>query len=210
MVKHDLVLFDLDGTLLDTSLGIFHSVRYAEKKMGFEAIGDKQLVQFIGPPPKMVYKKLYNISDEDALKATKYHREYGMGQAIYEAKVYDNIVEILKYIKSGKAKIGVTTLKTQNIAEKILDNVGIGRLFDVIIGMDESESLTKCDIIKLAINRTSTTGSVLMVGDSQYDYDGAMNAGIEFIGVLYGFGFERGKQYPFKTVESVKELLNYV
>ena len=49
-----------------------------------------------------------------------------------------------------------------------------------------------------------------MVGDSQYDYDGAMNAGIEFIGVLYGFGFERGKQYPFKTVESVKELLNHV
>lgn len=209
-MKYELVLFDLDGTLLNTSLGIFNSVRYVEKQMGFKRLDDKLLKQFIGPPPKVMYKKIYGISDAAAVKATYFHREYGAKKAIYEAIIYDNIDKVLQYIKNKGVKAGVATLKSQHIAEKVLDIVGIKEFFDVIVGMDESESLTKYDIIKSAIHKTSTKGKVLMVGDSQYDYEGAVKADVDFIGVLYGFGFSYGKHYPFYTVDHAKQLISYI
>lgn len=209
-MKYDLVLFDLDGTLLDTSLGIFNSVRYAENQMGFKRIADELLVQFVGPPPKVMYKKMYDVSDEDAVNATNFHREYGVRKAIYEAKMYDKVDDVLQYIKNKGVKTGVATLKSQYIAEKVLDIARIRKFFDIIVGMDESETLTKCDIIKSAINKTSIKGNVLMVGDSQYDYEGAIKAGIEFVGALYGFGFEHGKHYPFYTIGHIKELIDYI
>lgn len=55
--KYELVIFDLDGTLLDTSPGIFNSVRFAEQQMGFTPILDARLKEFVGPPPKSMYMK---------------------------------------------------------------------------------------------------------------------------------------------------------
>ena len=66
MKKYKLIIFDLDGTLLDTSKGIFNSVRYAEKMMGFEPLKDDKLKEFVGPPPKDMYMKDYGISEYDA------------------------------------------------------------------------------------------------------------------------------------------------
>lgn len=122
----------------------------------------------------------------------------------------DRAIELyrLENFKEQGIKLAVSTLKSQKIAEKVLENFGISHFFDSIVGMDENESFTKCDTIKLVINKTSTVGRVLMVGDSRYDYEGAVSAGVDFVGVLYGFGFESKKKYPFSTVEQVEELMD--
>lgn len=208
--KYELIIFDLDGTLLDTSPGIFNSVRFAEQQMGFIPILDSRLKEFVGPPPKSMYMKIYGVDENTAMEAAKCHRQYGREKAIYEANIYQGITTLLENLKTQGLKLAVSTLKSQRIAEIILDNYGLSLFFDSIIGMDENETFTKCDTIKLAINKTSTSGKVLMVGDSQYDYEGAVNAGVDFVGVLYGFGFESEKSYPFNTVKLVQELVDYI
>lgn len=188
-MKYELMIFDLDGTLLDTSLGIFNSVRYAERKMRFAPISDEKLREFVGPPPKEMYKKMYGADEDTALQAARYHREYGRTKAIYEASIYLGMESTLKILKDSGMKLAVATLKSQKIAESILSNFELLQYFDLVVGMDESESMTKCQLILKVIEETKTTGKVVMIGDSQYDLDGAEEAGVDFIAVLYGFGF---------------------
>lgn len=203
--NYELILFDLDGTLLDTSPGIFNSVRYAESQLDLPPIPDARLQEFVGPPPKSMYMQIYGLDEDRALLAAQKHREYGRTKAIFEAKVYPGIVELLSCLKDWGYKLAVATLKSQKIAETILEYYGIGRYFDVIIGMDPQETLTKCRTIQLAISKTNTAGNAVLIGDSQYDYDGAQEAEIDFLGVLYGFGFCGGCQYIFPTIEAPAE-----
>lgn len=210
-MKYELVLFDLDGTLLDTSLGIFNSVRFAEKCMGFNPVKDELLSRFVGPPPKIMYQEIYGISEQEAAEATKYHRQYGATQAIYEARVYDHMVELLQILKQKDIKAGVATLKSQHIAEKVLEVSGIKSFFEIIVGMDDSESLTKADTIRMASMVTGANSNIVLVGDSFYDMEGASEAHIDFIGVKYGFGFSDRNSIPYgrfvKTVAELKEIL---
>ena len=190
--KYKLIIFDLDGTLLDTSQGIFNSVRYAEEKMSLEAIADDDLRKFVGPPPAEMYKKLYGLNDEQSLKAAGYHREYGSSKAVYEAKLYSGVTETLDYLSKQGYILAVATLKRQDIAEKILSLYGIGGYFAHIAGMNHAETDTKSGLIKrvCTLENIVPCDEVLMVGDSQYDYEGAKEAGVDFLGVSYGFGFE--------------------
>lgn len=206
MRKYELVIFDLDGTLLDTSEGIFGSVRYAEQKLGLVSASEEQLKEFLGPPPKEMYQKVYHIDENIALEATKYHREYGREKAIYQAKVYPNMLECLQQLKQKGIKLAVATLKAQDIAETILKHFGLVQYFDCIIGMDGKEGLRKSDLIRMAIEKTSIIEKVLMVGDSIYDLEGAREADVEFLGVLYGFGFQDINRGQVGYVESIEEI----
>lgn len=192
--KHyELILFDLDGTLLDTSAGIFGSVRYAEQAMGFTPVAQEQLRLFVGPPPMQMYQQIYGADAETAAKATAYHRQYSREKAIYEATVYPGMIETLTALQQQGYKLGVATLKGQKIAEKVLKVHGLSGFFQVIVGMDEGESFTKCKTIQVAMAQTNTTGKALMVGDSEYDYVGACEASVDFLGVTYGFGIEENE-----------------
>lgn len=209
-MKYDLVIFDLDGTLLDTSPGIYNSVRYAERKLGLARIPDGRLREFVGPPPKEMYRKIYGLDDEAALQAAKYHREYGRTKAIYEASVYPGIEDVLKWLKSMNVKLAVSTLKSQKIAETILENFALWNYFDSVAGMDDSESMTKCQTILKAIEETGIPGNrAVMVGDSRYDLDGAEEAGVDFVEVMYGFGFVRptGRNRFIRKVSELSNIL---
>jgi phosphoglycolate phosphatase len=204
---YKMIIFDLDGTLLDTSIGIYNSVRYAEKKLGLKPILDSDLKKFVGPPPKNMYMELYGLNQGTAGNAVRLHREYGKNQGLYEAHLYPNIVDVLSRLKDEGCITAVATLKNQHIAERILEYFDLKKYFEVIIGMDDEETYTKGIVIQKAIEKVNRTGDIVMVGDSQYDWEGASEVGIDFIGVLYGFGFESGIEYPFSTIKNPMQLL---
>lgn len=208
-VSNTVIIFDLDGTLLDTSPGIFGSVRYAEQHMKLPPVDDLVLPQFVGPPPKEMYMKIYGLTQEEALNAVSFHREYGMNKAIYEAEVYAGIPETLSELRKRGCKLAVATLKKQAIAEVILENFKLAEYFDSIVGMNEEETLTKKDTIELAMKDTNSSEAV-MVGDSNYDYLGAKEARAGFIGVLYGFGFNKNGEYDFSVVDKPGEILDVI
>ncbi len=190
MKKYDLYIFDLDGTLMDTSPGIFGSVRYAEGKMGFPPTAEENLRHFVGPPPMEIYKRTYGIDDATALRAVQFHREYGRARAIFEATVYPGMEETLARLKLTGAKVSVATLKVQDMADSILANFHLTDYFDHIVGMDKGESMTKCGAILKTLKHAGVPADkALMIGDSEYDYVGAKEAGVDFVGALYGFGF---------------------
>ena len=205
--KYKLMIFDLDGTLLDTSQGIFHSVRYAEEKMGLEPIAEENLRKFLGPPPADMYKKLYGLNDEEKLEAVGYHREYGRSKAIYEAKLYDGVTETLARLSAQGYILAVATMKRQDIAEKILSLYGIESYFAHIAGMNYAETDTKAGLIKrvCTLEHIVPGDAVLMVGDSQYDFAGASEAGVDFLGVSYGYGFD-GTEKNIKVVGDFEEI----
>ena len=204
---YDTIIFDLDGTLLDTSEGIFGSVRYAEEKMHLKSIDDKMLASFLGPPPKEMYKTIYGLSEIEASAAAKAHREYSAKRGMYEAKVYFGMEESLKTLQNRGYRMAVATLKNQTIAEAILEYFGIRGFFETIVGMDEAESLSKKETISIAAERTGASFPI-MVGDSKYDYYGATEANVDFLGVLYGFGFKNNEEFLFKTIKTPKELVS--
>ncbi len=203
------IIFDLDGTLLDTSQGIFGSVRFAVGKMGLSPVDESILPQFLGPPPKEIYKKIFGLTDKEALRAVSFHREYGITKAIYEATVYEGIVKTLIAIRKSGYKLAVATLKKQSIAEIILKNFELLQYFDSVVGMNDDETLSKKDTIHLVMKYTASSEAI-MVGDSSYDYIGSKEAGVGFIGVLYGFGFEQKGNYEFTTARSPSEILDVI
>ena len=207
--NYETVIFDLDGTLLDTSPGIFNSVRFAEQQLGFAPIPDDQLRVFVGPPPKQMYQKVYGVDEETAAKATAFHRQYSREKAIYEATVYPGMKETLTALKQQGYKLAVATLKGHKIAEKVLQIHGMADFFDSIVGMDEAESFTKCKTIQVAMEETDTTGKVLMVGDSEYDYIGACEAKVDFLGAVYGFGIA-AEETRFALIADPQELLAFI
>ena len=184
-MKYKLILFDLDGTLLDTSPGIFNSVRFALKESGLPQLPDNQLSDFVGPPPKQMYMKKFGLDDKAAFEVAKKHREYGRTRAIYEAKQYPDIESTIRTLKEYGCKLGVATLKSQGIAETVLKNQDLYSYMDVVVGMNDSETMTKADTIRQAMSTLCIANNVLMVGDSVYDFEGAVKVGVDFIGVLY-------------------------
>lgn len=208
-IKYKVVLFDLDGTLLDTSKGIHNSVRFAEKQLNLPHMPQECLNAFIGPPPMVTYQKIYGLSESEAMEATKCHRQYGLNQGAYEAEIYKGIPLLLEQLKARGFLLGVCTLKRQDIAETVLKHFQLSDYFNVIVGIDSGEKLNKSDTIEIALKKIHYVDkeTTLLVGDSMYDADGAYSAGVDFIGVLYGFGFCTGIKYSFDTIEQPCQLM---
>lgn len=213
--NYNMVIFDLDGTLIDSSEGIFNSIRYAEEKLNLVRLDDSLLPTFVGPPPTESYQKLHGLDPINAKIATKYHREYAKEKGLYESEIYPGVRELLLELKNMDYFLSVATLKSQSIAEEILKIFDIYDIFDSIVGIDEDESLSKSQIINIAIDKIdSSEKSPVMIGDTISDAVGAEKSNVDFIGVTYGFGFKSYQDLertPYKglveSVEGIQEIL---
>ena len=89
------LLFDLDGTLTDSSEGITKSVQYGLQCVGIEVTDLNELLKFIGPPLLDSFKEFYGFDDDKAWQGLVYYREYFGDKGLYENKVYEGIYELL-------------------------------------------------------------------------------------------------------------------
>lgn len=187
----DIVLFDLDGTLTDSGLGITNSVKYALGKYGIEVADRSELFRFIGPPLVDSFQLFYGFSPEEALEITHVYREYYSTKGIFENEVYDGIEELLKKLNENGKRVIVATSKPEPFAKRILDHFGLSQYFEYIAGsnMDETRS-TKAEVIEYALESCGITdlSKAVMVGDREHDIIGAKKIGMKSIGVLFGYG----------------------
>ncbi|GFH41884.1 phosphoglycolate phosphatase [Lactococcus hodotermopsidis] len=189
------IIWDLDGTLIDTSLGIFNSVRYTEQKMNLIPLSDEKLVEYIGPKLLDSYVKQFSLNKITAEKAVVFHREYGNKKGIYESKVYPGIAEILKVLHKKGVKMAVATMKPEEMALKILTHFDLAQYFDEIIGMDSENTRNKKINIEIALNRMEViSNETLMIGDSEHDAKGASDTDVDFVAVTYGFGMKSERE----------------
>ncbi len=210
--NYDIFFFDLDGTLTDSSLGITNSVIYALRKFGIEETDRKKLYSFIGPPLTVSFEKFCGFSKEQTAKAVEYYREYYRDRGIYENRVYDGMEEVLKELKNRGMSLVVATSKPEPFARQIIDHFHLARYFDYVAGMELNGGRgTKEEVIRYGLAACNITDKsrVLMVGDREHDVIGAKAAGIDCLGVLYGFGtreelIKAGADYLAETVEEIR------
>lgn len=209
-------LFDLDGTLLDTTEGVIESVKYAAKKLGCSELPYETLLQFVGPPIQASFIKYYNFSVADAQQAANIFRNYYKEQAMFKAIPYDGIYELCSALRSHNIKLAVATYKREDYAIQLLKHFGFDKYFDVMHGADNNNVLTKSDIIMLCVSELDSKPSeCVLIGDSIYDAKGAQEAGIDFLGVTYGFGFKHREDIGYlpnvgmcRSVQSILSFLN--
>lgn len=215
MKKYDLVIFDLDGTLMDTSDGIVDCHNKVAKIFGKAPIEKEEYIEkgIIGYPLPKGFKDHYDMTDEQVAEAVKMYKEVYGKEGVQGATLYEGIPELLKKLKESETKVAVATLKFETIAKEMLKDNGVADYFDVIYGADPNASYQKSDLVNKAIEalRVEKQNTVL-IGDSVFDAIGAEKSGVDFIGVSYGKlgGFETNEQvqevYHTACASSIDEL----
>ena len=211
---YDIVLFDLDGTITQSESGIFKSARYALAKFGIEETDEKNLRRFIGPPLYYSFSRFYGLEGEDGEKAVGYFQEIYEKDGYKDVLVYDGIKEILKEIRDAGKTLIIVTFKPLKMAERVIEHIEINSFFDAVIGPSQEMVVpSKTELINRAIKLSGSEGKrAVMIGDRKSDIDGACEAGIDSIGVLYGYGskeeFENSAvTYLVNTPEEIKRLV---
>ena len=185
-------LFDLDGTLLDTSAGLLRSLDYAVEKQGLPAFPEDKRLSIIGPPVRVSLKNQYHLTEKEADAAVSAFRSYYEGEALFLAEVYPGIPAVLKDLKAAGYQIALATYKRIDYAERLLNHFALAEYFDYIGGADFAGILTKADIINLCTEKLNVKKqAALMLGDSRFDAEGAAEAGVDFLALTYGFGFKK-------------------
>lgn len=185
------ILFDLDGTLTDPKAGITKAVQYALRKSGIEVENPDALTMFIGPPLRDSYREYYGFSDQEAEDAVIKYREYFSETGIFENELYAGIDAMLRALRKEGKTLAVATSKPTVFAERILRHFGLDTYFSFVAGseLDGSRS-QKSEVIQYALEHLAGAAPerTVMVGDREYDILGARGAGIDSVGVLYGYG----------------------
>lgn len=199
--RYEAVIFDVDGTLLDTTEGVLNSVKYAMREKSLEIPSDEYLRSFIGPPIQNSFAKLYGLKGKELQELTDLFRNRYKSTELLKAKPYDGLFEVLSNLKNAGIKIGIATYKREDYAITLLKHFGFDKYTDVMHGADNNNVLKKKDIIELCLKEMGVEDykRAVMIGDSDNDALGADHIGIEFVGVTYGFDFakpEDVQQFP--------------
>lgn len=209
------ILFDLDGTLTESGEGIIKSVQYALEKLGMPEPDGEKLIGFIGPPLTEQFMKYTGIDETTARRAVTYYRERYSVEGIYENRPYPGIPELLEELKKKKYLLAVASSKPERYVTQILDHFNMTEYFDEIVGSEMGGTRTrKSEVIEETLRRLhmdKRRDEVLMVGDKEHDVYGAREAGIQCVGVAYGYGTreELEQSRPLTIVDTVEDLLHF-
>ncbi|MBP5271088.1 MAG: HAD hydrolase-like protein, partial [Clostridia bacterium] len=144
-------IFDLDGTLLDTSPGILESVRYSLGRYGFPEPPLDDLLTFVGPPLVDSYMRVCGCSREDAEKLTAAYREYYPTGPMFNALPYDGIYDILRELKGSGLILSIATSKPTVFSSRVAARFGFDRFMSGLEGADLAGVLSKADLIMACV-----------------------------------------------------------
>ena len=208
MPHYDAILFDVDGTLIDSAPGILNTLEMVFRDMGVD-LTNVNLRRYIGPPLRKSFAE--HFSDPAKIEeATERYRVIYHEKGSHEGGVYPGVPEMLRRLKDAGFTLCTATCKPTEVVTPILEEQGIAGYFAFVGGasMDESRD-TKTDVIRHVLRQPALQGKrVLMVGDRSDDLQGAANCGLDAAGVLYGYGSREELEpfHPKLLVESCKEL----
>lgn len=207
------ILFDFDGTVFDTVVGITRSVRYAINRQGIDAPLDA-LRCFAGPPLVDMFMERFGFSQAQAERATADFRERYNPIGLYECAVFPGMKRLLEKLRAAGLHVGLATSKPQALAETLLRREDMLALFEVIRGSaPDGNNNAKWEIVRWAMERMgASAGQTLLVGDTKYDVAGAHRCGIKCVGVGYGYAAEgelenAGADYFAADMAALEKLL---
>ena len=207
------LLFDLDGTLTDSTEGIVKCIEHALTQMGYEMPEDTN--KFLGPPLYQSFAEFCGMNEEQVNEAVKIFRERYSEVGLFENRIYDGIPEMLDRLQKGGKRIMVATSKPEVYAVRIFEKFGLDRFFEIVGGANINGTRNyKDEVIEYVLAKADITdrSRVLMIGDRKQDVDGAHKTGLKCMGILWGFGSaeeltEAGADYIAHTPEEAADML---
>lgn len=199
-MKYTTVLFDVDGTLLDSAPGIIDGYKWALRSAGVEPPADEVLGADIGPPLEVVLTR-HGFPAERASEAIGIYRERYLSHGTLMAEPYPGVREMLDALAERGVRLATATTKRVDTARSILGVHGLLDYFEVIGGSGLTDRTTKPEIVawtlhQLGLSESDSVGSidaaaaeqVLMVGDRHYDVEGGKTNGLPVLGCTWGYG----------------------
>ncbi len=190
-MTRDALFFDLDGTLIDSAVGITRCVAYALEQMRHPIPPEAELRRWIGPPLRTSFGPLLKDPQQVEQAVAHYRTRFELhGWA--EHDVYEGIGETVEALHAQGHRLAIVTAKNEPHARKIIEHLPFGHRFEDVIGSTIDGSLShKPELIAEAMRRLSLSpAQCWMIGDRHMDIDGARHHGMRNIGVLWGFGGE--------------------
>jgi phosphoglycolate phosphatase len=184
-----LVLFDLDGTLVDSAPGIWSSVRVAAAALGLPEPTPAQLHAMVGPPLQDGFATVFGLTGDDVDRAVAAYRAHYATGALLDVAVYDGVPELLRTLRGGGAVLAVATSKPQTFAVRVLGHVGLLRAFGSVHGATLDGAVRHKDqVVAAALAAHPGTHAVALVGDRELDVLGAAAHGLPCVGAGWGAG----------------------
>lgn len=182
------LLFDLDGTLIDSGQGILAAFEETFRRTGIPVPDLETLTSFIGPPLVVTFQQFFDQTEE-VDRAVKLFRAYYDNKGVYQAKPYDGIKETLEQLAKSH-HLFVTTSKNQPMAHLMLEHFGLDSSLTAIYGATPDRH-HKADLIEACLSdHQLDKEETFIIGDTKFDMIGGRDTGIKTIFADWGFGQE--------------------
>ncbi|MEW6418185.1 MAG: HAD-IA family hydrolase [Nitrospirota bacterium] len=205
-----LIIFDLDGTLVDTSIDITNALNYALKPYGMDLTVD-DTVKMVGEGITTLIEKLLGdekiqASDNVIKRFLDYYSEH----LIDYSSIYPHVKETLEKLNGYKK--AVISNKREYLSTKLLDKLDLLKYFDLVIGSDTTSEKKPSAIPVIHVFTKFGVGpqESIMVGDSNYDIEAGKKAGVKTVAVTYGYRerqYLKDADYMIDSIEELLELL---
>lgn len=184
------ILFDLDGTVVDSKPGILASCSAALRSLGHRPDG-LDIGNLIGPPLEDILTEILGrFGDDRVAEAVLAYRNHYGSAGFRETTIYPGIAAALDQLLALKARLYIATSKRTIFAQQILEHLGLINLFAGVHGSEPGGAVDrKADLIADVLRRHNLSADrCLMVGDRRHDAEGARANGVSTVGVLWGYG----------------------
>ena len=194
------LIFDLDGTLIDSKLDLIHSVNAMLTAMGRSTLSGEIISSYIGHgAPMLVSRALGGVAKEDELaRGLAYFLDYYEEHKLDNTRLYPETAETLAELKAQNISMAVLTNKPVKISVRILETLGAAKYFRAIYGGNSFDTKkpdprgAKAILDEFRVN----AADAMMIGDSEVDIQTARNANMIAAAVNYGFGIHDRTQHP--------------
>lgn len=212
MPPYSAVLFDLDGTIVDSAPGITSSLAYTFEAMGLAVPPPAKLLEWVGPPIMDSFRDLAGFDAVTSARALAIYREHYVQTGVFDAEVYTGVPDVLKAVSEAGIPLSLATSKPESTATLVLRHFGLADYFDELTGASEDEVRSaKADVVAEALRRLRLRGDDLsnpvMVGDRSHDVHGAAAHDVPTIYVEWGYGAPEETAGTVAVVSTADELL---
>lgn len=208
-----LVLFDLDGTLIDSRRGIEHSLRMTLEQSGINVGEDHDFTPVIGTSLWKIFEHYLNTDDQAVLDGAvaRYRHIYRDGP-MFEYDIYDGVPDMLTALRHAGHRVVVATAKAHEYAREVIATSSIASHINHVYGSElDGRNVEKRDLLKHILDEEGVQAEdMIMVGDRHHDVDGAEHNGLRSIGVLYGYGSADELSNATRCVDHPREIASTI
>lgn len=212
MQQYEAVLFDVDGTLIDSAPGILHTLRDTFAEMGTDVSG-VDLMRYVGPPLRVTFGEYYAQSGQIE-RAVEIYRALYRAAGRHECRLYPGVREMLETLRAAGVLLYTATSKPVQVVRPMLEELGIAGLFAQVGGasMDASRDTKEAVIRSIQMLPVLRGCRLLMVGDRADDLAGAQACGLSAAVAGYGYGSpEEWNGYrPLLVAENCRQLTQFI